>query len=549
MSGVAGRFGAGQNLHGGGGGESGALGDRALRKQGEAPQVTRWTMVGVTLGIALLSALPLLVAAHVPLIDYPFHIARLHILTEYANDPFLQSVYTVQLRPIPNIAMDAVVLGLATILPVELAGRLFLVMGFVLTLSGLAVLHFALHRTLSPWPAILGAILLHNWIFLYGFINYLFGLALLPWALAGWILLEGRPVWLRVLWGAVAALTLFFSHLVAFALFAVTLGGHGLAASWKGRSFDRRILARHAALACAACVLPAMIYLFFSPTTEDAAGGFVFQTLPQKIKAVVLTPSSANLGADLVVLAALTGLAGYVWWRGKISLGKTALMIVALGALVFFAAPVGSKAGWHLDNRIPIALLLLTVAAIKLHLPAGWLTGAATATVCAAILVRVGLIAGDWAEWDRGFHRAREAFQSLPARSVLLVASAPEAAEISSHRYSLIRPPRRHLAAYAAFQPGVFVPQVYAHPQLQPISVREGFREIAALQREFDPVEVRNREERSDFLAQIRSVTDASPKFEHAFLLTLGSETARARVATGEHAVVSTPEFDIVQIR
>jgi hypothetical protein len=65
------------------------------------------------------AAVPVLVCDTLPLFDYPNHLARMHILADLARSPDLQRFYTIEWRPVPNLAMDAIVPALAHIMPLD----------------------------------------------------------------------------------------------------------------------------------------------------------------------------------------------------------------------------------------------------------------------------------------------------------------------------------------------------------------------------------------------------------------------------------------------
>ena len=107
-----------------------------------------------------------------PLVDYPNHLARLHLLAEGGNQ-----FYAVCWAPLPDLAADLVVPALAHVIPLELAGKLFLVLIFALIAGGTLWLNRAATGRWRLWP-LLAFLLLYNRILLWGFINYLFGLGL-----------------------------------------------------------------------------------------------------------------------------------------------------------------------------------------------------------------------------------------------------------------------------------------------------------------------------------------------------------------------------------
>jgi hypothetical protein len=509
-------------------------------------------MVAAFVLVLGLATLPLVLASHVPLIDYPFHLARMAILDRHGDDAFLQGIYAVHLHAVPNVAMDLVVLGLAKILPVEVASRAFIGISFALTLSGVAALGRVLHGGTSLPTLVLGAALLHNWIFLFGFLNYLFGLGVLLWATAVWIATETRPLWSRIALGLPFALVLYFSHLVAFALFCLVLAGLGVQRALRQRRLEVGVLARETTAALGACFLPMVLFVFFSPTSADAAGGFVFQTFASKAKSMLLTPLSASIAADAILFLGLGAATLLVLLRGRIRFSGTTLGALVAVLLAFLSAPVGTSAGHHLDDRIPLALLLLAVGSLGLQLPTGVLGRLTAVALLVALGGRMIVVTHDWRRWDQEFAEARAAFAALEPASVVYVATAegPPTSGGVLARYDHLRPPERHLGSYAALQPGVFVPMVYAHPQLQPISVRPELVPVAELQG-FDPLPVPTPQDLHALVERIRIATTlAPPLVRHVYLVVQRPGAWSDTIAAlGAPAAASTETFVILKLR
>src|ERR1700679_400477 len=94
-------------------------------------------------GFLLLTAMTVM-----PILDYPNHLARMHILAALPSTPELARYYRIAWSPVPNLALDATVPWLGRVVGLETAMRLFL----GATLLGLAGGCLALHRvTFKRW--------------------------------------------------------------------------------------------------------------------------------------------------------------------------------------------------------------------------------------------------------------------------------------------------------------------------------------------------------------------------------------------------------------
>jgi hypothetical protein len=121
--------------------------------------------------------IPVIMIPIPPLVDYPNHLARMHIIATLAHDPILSQFYQLDWALIPNLMMDLVVPPLAALIGVYPAGRLFIAITLVLLITGPMALHRAAFGTWSLAPLI-GSVIAYNGILNLGLLNYIFGIGL-----------------------------------------------------------------------------------------------------------------------------------------------------------------------------------------------------------------------------------------------------------------------------------------------------------------------------------------------------------------------------------
>ena len=123
----------------------------------------------VALGFLLLSLIAILPIASVrlpPILDYPNHLARMHILAALPGSADLARYYRAVWTPIPDLAFDAVVPALAAVIPVETAMRIALAAMLLALAGGCVALHRVAFRRWSIWP-LFAFLLLYNRILLW----------------------------------------------------------------------------------------------------------------------------------------------------------------------------------------------------------------------------------------------------------------------------------------------------------------------------------------------------------------------------------------------
>ena len=174
----------------------------------------------------LLATVPLFSTVLPPLVDYPNHLARMHVLSEGGNQ-----FYAVHWEPLPNLAQDLIVPPLARLMPLDLASKLFLVAIFGLMAGGTIWLNRVATGAWRIWP-LLAFLLLYNRTFLWGFLNYLFGIGVALAGVALWLTLERECWWLRTLTSSLVALACYLSHIAAFGFYALVIIGIELSPAW-----------------------------------------------------------------------------------------------------------------------------------------------------------------------------------------------------------------------------------------------------------------------------------------------------------------------------
>ena len=156
------------------------------------------------------------------------HLARMHVLATLRHAPDLQRFYTIHWAPIPYLAMDAIVPGLARVLPIYVAGKIFVCACVLMPTLGTLSLHYAVHRRVSLVPAA-AFLLCTNYLLALGFLNYLFSAGAAVMLFAGWYAAASWNRWRRALAFAPLVLLLYLGH--AFACLAYCLAVAGLEGS------------------------------------------------------------------------------------------------------------------------------------------------------------------------------------------------------------------------------------------------------------------------------------------------------------------------------
>jgi len=399
-----------------------------------------------------LASIPVLTSVMPPLFDYPNHLARMHLLT-VGGDRF----YQVRWAPLPNLAEDAIVPVLAAIMPLELAGKLFLIAIFALLSGGTLWLNREATGRWHYWP-LTGFLFLYSRVFLWGFVNYLFGLGLALCGVALWLRLEARPVWLRVATIVPIGVFCYLSHIEAFAIFSIVLAGieAPLAlAEWRARHWSA--LARRVALLLTPAILPVLLFLIAWHPAES--GGIQFARIWRKADMLFSVFDNYSRPFDIVGFAGIVILLLWLGFTRRLGLGTRLGIAAGLLAIIYVTLPSQLFSGSGADHRLPLALFLLLIAGSAPRIPS-WIGGA----LFLLLLLRLSAIERVWLESNPIYRADIAAIDQLP-RGVKLAVAFPAGAINSTPI------PEIHLPTLAAGDPDGLVPTLFTYEGQQPIAL------------------------------------------------------------------------------
>jgi hypothetical protein len=522
--------------------------------------------------VLLVVCLPLLLAPQLPLVDLPAHLARLAIVEQLLDGGPLAEVYEVAPGLVPNLLFDGVGWLLLRIVPVEPAGAIYLVLAMAAQLFGTVLLHRSLHGRYRPWPLV-AALLLYNLTFFYGYLGYLAGVGLTLLALAAWVSLRDHSPLLRLAVGSLAAVLLFLAHIVPLIVYAAAIAGYELQRAAGLRHRPRAALAGLGAGALQ-FALPAMLFFRQTPTAGLAGEGIAYRP-EMKIASLVATPTAGIEGLDVAGLIALAGLALLAPLAVRVRLAPASRGALACVLLAFVLMPWGMGPAVNLDVRMPLALMLIAVAATDVEVkPGRAVLGASLFAVVALVVVARTLAVGaQAASFSTLFAQYREAFQQLPADAVLFTGindRCPEPAGdggtcVDPHRQRgplpLAAPLRllypeiyrtrlempRHIAALATIDRGVFVPQIFATRGLQPIAVRPSLLTLRTLQGE-NPMVIGTDAEMAATTARLVDAAGQALPGRPVFLLQQRIEGAVDPEPAGAAVVARGPQFTLYRL-
>ena len=427
----------------------------------------------IYVALAVIALAPLAMVDIPALVDYPNHLARIHVIAGIGSDETLASNYQVVWGATPNLAMDLFLPPLTQIFSVTTLGRLFIAMTMLSLVAGTLLLHRVLHGSLGLWGAAV-YLFLYNHLLIMGFLNYLFAVGIALMLFAAWIASARRPAWIRWTLFPAALAGLFFGHIFALGIYGVCVGAYELSRAWPTLLTQWRALPRRWAVV-AWQFLPAAV-LVLATMPDSGQGSFIYGPFMSKVRALwsptltYIRPT--DIGIFLFVVAVCVG--GLATRR--LVLARAVRLPLVILTAIAVAMPFWIEGAWgitaFMDLRLPLVIALLLVAGLR---PQKTVTPkVAFAVVCAASVLLGARIIGislEWRELDRQYAEFRAAVRLIEPGAAILPAQRTDAT--SGERGARFDYLYWHLPVLAVLDRAAFVPTLFTDPGKQPVRASE----------------------------------------------------------------------------
>jgi hypothetical protein len=394
--------------------------------------------------------IPIWSAAFPPLLDYPNHLARAFVLSHLNSPEFtFAKFYRADWGAYPYLGMDASLAALGRLLPIEIAGRVFLSLCVVaLPLAAWFFLRQVNHD--EDTPALWALLIAYNVFFLEGFLNFDLSMAVGFVALGlwlRWLVQASAARWIAAL---VAFTTLFFAHLVGFAISGLIVAAYLL--------FDRRPFRDW--IWSGALALPGVAFYLHSSRIGLSANKIVFHGMQEKIESLGMILHGYSPRLDLISLVALAAWFFAAWWRNPEFHWNFKWLGIAIFLFgLFWAIPWMWGEGSDLDIRVLPVLFIVILATARVGTRAKWLA-----------MIPLVLFAAQTVSMTRHFTGAQPELAAL-ARSFDIVPRGALVLPIVEGDQDPIERPFTHFWAYGVIRRGWFSPYLMDEPGQTPMRI------------------------------------------------------------------------------
>jgi NADH:ubiquinone oxidoreductase subunit 6 (subunit J) len=410
--------------------------------------------------LLVLAAVPVFSTVLPPLFDYPNHLARMHVLAAGGD-----SFYSVRWEPLPNLAQDLIVPPLARLVPLELASKLFLVAIFGLIAGATVWLNRVATGRWRVW-SLLAFLFLYNRTFLWGFLNYLFGIGVALAGTALWLALERRRRWARLFASSLVALACWFSHIAAFGFYTLVIIGVEIPLGWTELRARRwRALAHRIALTGVQFMVPAVLILGYWDPMPAGAGHLAIWRKADLLFSVFDNYNRPfDIACILLVLALVAALAA----TGRLRLAPRLGWAAGLVFSAYLVLPSQIYGGSGADHRLPVAMFLLLIAGSAAEFRDRRIAVAFGAAMAGLLVARLAVIEYVWLQADQVYSTDLAGIDMLPQGARLAVAYPASAVNFAPI-------PEVHLPLLAVVRRSAFVPTLFVYAGQQPVGLRPAY--------------------------------------------------------------------------
>lgn len=404
-----------------------------------------------------------------PLFDYPNHLARMHILTDHGKNEYLSKYYEIRWSFLPNLAQDVFVFVFSKYLTVEFCSKLFISMIFFFMSSGICFLSYVQKRKFN-YLSFLIFLLIYNRIFLWGFLNFLFSISLVFWAVSIWFLLD-KKFYSKIIFGFFSGLIIYLSHIIGFGIFTIVLFSIEFNPTeimynrFSVKDFINKVFVLSSVL-----FFPIILYILNMHPSNNHLN---YTSFFRKFDILFNVMDNYDRRFDVFCfLFTFLILVLFIFLK-FINIKKSFYFIIFCISLTYFLIPSQMMSGSGADHRFPLVIFSLIFASLEFDVKTLFIRGFFYGSISIIFAIRMFFIEYVWLQAELDYKPYLVELMNLSEGAKILVAYPDDAVHMNETPYI-------HLPLMSVLSRNTFVSTIFAIDVQQPIAINQEIAEKIA---------------------------------------------------------------------
>lgn len=408
----------------------------------------------IFLALFAVTQFPLYWVQYPDIVDFPNHLARLHILIHLSDSEALQQYYTLrQLKIGTNLAMEVLVPLLAKGMSLMLALKVFASLAMLSLTSGAVVLGRVINGKVSYLS--LGVLFFaQNAMFQLGLLNYLFGLGLAFWLLAAWIYARNNSRLFHWVAFSAGCILLYLCHLSAFGVYAVCVLSYEVGCAQSKFGLKSRSALKALLLSMTQFIPVVVLHILISVSAgtytpapmEHSLLQIIYIWLKYKLILLIISPSICVSGYVMgqAIFGVFLVFALYVGFReGLLKLNASVKWMASALAICIFLLPFAGFGSRFLDVRLIPALGLILWSGLEFGQHRKFKPDVMLGVIAVIVVLMSLNAAREWLLRDAEYRQVRAVLQKIPEGSkvatiILNKPVGPDSISAHAGAYSVI---------------------------------------------------------------------------------------------------------------
>jgi hypothetical protein len=408
----------------------------------------------IFLALFAVTQFPLYWVQYPDIVDFPNHLARLHILIHLSDSEALQQYYTLrQLKIGTNLAMEVLVPLLAKGMSLMLALKVFASLAMLSLTSGAVVLGRVINGKVSYLS--LGVLFFaQNAMFQLGLLNYLFGLGLAFWLLAAWIYARNNSRLFHWVAFSAGCILLYLCHLSAFGVYAVCVLSYEVGCAQSKFGLKSRSALKALLLSMTQFIPVVVLHILISVSAgtytpapmEHSLLQIIYIWLKYKLILLIISPSICVSGYVMgqAIFGVFLVFALYVGFReGLLKLNASVKWMASALAICIFLLPFAGFGSRFLDVRLIPALGLILWSGLEVGQHRKFKPNVMLGVIAVIVVLMSLNAAREWLLRDAEYRQVRAVLQKIPEGSkvatiILNKPVGPDSISAHAGAYSVI---------------------------------------------------------------------------------------------------------------